>query len=113
MEILTTKPKIDQIIYKFSNLDFRDKITGIPLQYDIYVQKIQIKKIHRKYFFHHNKEDDDATEYYIISSIEINNILGNNPDKAGVTFYFKVNGTTKTIYVTYAIFNDVLEALGS
>ena len=112
-EIMPSKTDIIQKIYKFSNLDFRDKITGIPLQYDVYAQKIQVKTIKPKGFFWNTENDEDEVYHYIISDIEVNNILGNDPTKTGVTFYFKVNGTTQLINIKYSLFEDILADLGS
>ena len=100
-------------MYQFTNLDFRDKITGIPLQYDVYVQKIKVKYIKPKNLFISTENDDDAEYYYIVSDIAVNNILGNDPNTKGVSFYFKVNGTTQIVYVKYNLFEDILEKLGS
>ena len=116
VQILPSKKnesEIVQTIYNFNNIDFRDKITGIPYQYDIYVQKIKVKSIKPKHLFIDTSGDDDFTTHYVVSSIVINNMLGNDPTKAGVTLYFKVDGTTQIIYITYNNFNDILNDLGS
>jgi len=52
-------------------------------------------------------------EYFIITEIVENNILGNNPTKKGVHLYFKVNGTTQILTITYSLFSDILSDLGS
>ena len=113
IEIFPTQSQIVQTIYNFNNLDFRDKITGIPYQYDVYVQKIKVKLIKPKYLFSDTSGDDDFEYYFVVSDIVINNMLGNDPTKAGVTLYFKVDGTTQIIYITYNNFNDILNDLGS
>jgi len=112
-EVLPNHSPIIQKIHNFYNLDFRDKVTGIPLQYDVYVKKIKVKTIKPKNLFLSTANDDDAEYYYVISDIAINTILGNDPSKTGVTFYFKVNGTIEIVYITYDIFDDILAVLGS
>ena len=113
IDIMPSQPNIIDKVYKFTNLDFRDKITGIPLQYDVYVQKIKVKTIQPKGFFFSTEIDNDEEYHYIISTIEVNNILGNDPTKTGVNFYFKVNGTTEIINIKYRLFEDILADLGS
>jgi len=113
LEVLPKQSEIIQKVFKFTNLDFRDKYTGIPIQYDVYVQKIKVKTIQPYNLFLSTEEFDDEIEHYVISDIQVNNILGNDPTKNGVTLYFKINGTTQWIYIKYDLFESILEVLGS
>jgi len=110
VDILPSKNPIVQKKYKFNNLDFRDKITGIPLQYDVYVQIVRVKETRPYCFF---SSEEVTVDHYIISEIVENNILSNDPSTRGVKFYFKVNGTAQLVIVQYDLFTDILGALGS
>lgn len=116
-EGITIFPKADkdnliQKSYGLFNLDFRDKITGINIQYDLIVQKINVQQSFpsEKYFL---TKDTKQKNYYSISGIEVNTIMSNNPNKQSVSFYFKVNGTSRIVYVNYKLFDDILQILGS
>jgi len=113
IEVLPRQSKIVQLVHNFNNLDFRDKITGLPYQYDVFVKRVLVKTIKPKNLFIDTSGDDDFDTYYTVSDIVINTVLGNDPTKAGVTLYFKVDGTTQVVYITYNNFNDILSDLGS
>jgi hypothetical protein len=98
--------------YLLHNLNFRDVITGLDKQYDFVITKIEVTKTKPYNFF--GSIDEDPVSYYTITDIIENTILGNDPNKNYIDFYFKINSSVKTVNLVYPTFvNNILSDLGS
>jgi len=109
IEINPKNPTIVSESFDLYNLDFRDKLTGLPLVYNIIVEKTIVKFTIRKNWF--DSEEKDSA-HYTIKDVIINSVEGNDPNQVGCTLHFKVYGKISIINIKYVLLQDILGEIG-
>lgn len=95
------------ILYEMNILDYYDQLSGIPIDYNIYVQNITVIVTKTKFIIPRQKK----TTVLIVNKIERNTL--DTSDRTSIGFNFKVYSDTKIITVVYTSFENVLEVFGS
>jgi len=95
--------------FHLSNLDFRDKLTGLPLVYDFILEKAIVNFVIPDLFI---SSKTITQEYITVKEIQLNTIEGNDPTQIGCTINYKVYGVTNVIEIRYVLFEDVLNLFG-
>ena len=95
--------------YHLKNLDFRDPLTGLPLVYDIILEKTSVEFVVRDLLV---TSRSFTREFITVRSINLNTIEGNDASKIGCSINFKVYGVTAQITITYWLLADVMQKFG-
>jgi len=95
----------------FKNLDFRNYITGVPLSYDVIVEKYNVS-IERPYLFFFSQKED-VKSYYAIKDIELNNMKSNDLSRKYLRFNFRIHPIVTVVAIRSELFTDTLSIFGS
>jgi hypothetical protein len=110
VEINPSLAEIVYVSYDLNNLDFRDKLTGLALVYDVIIEQTIVKKTKRSPIWIDSQEITQV--FNTVKEIRINTIEGNDPSKIGCTLYYKVYAKVTLIDIKYVQFQDILGELG-
>lgn len=103
------KPVVSES-FDLMNLDFRDKLTGLNLVYDIRIEKTIVTTTKRGNLYV-NSYDSNYT-LYTVQDVRINTIEGNSVDNRQTILRYKIVGKVGDIKVKYTVFQDILGDVG-
>ncbi len=98
---------IIEFIYNLNILDYRDRLTGNPISYDVFIQEAIVEVVQPKFLW----TETETKKVLRVFKIEENSLNSNL--NSGATISFKSVAEVPKITITFVSFNDFLSAFGS
>jgi hypothetical protein len=94
----------------FSDLEFRNPVTGVPLSYDVYIKRHDVT-YERQYLLFFSSVSQ-VFNYYTVDKVEINYQKSNDIERRYGRLSFRINPITNIIKIRAELFTDTLGIFG-